>query len=198
MQQIEKETEDKYLVTLTGVSGSGKSSLQNYLTKHCGFKKPIQFTTRQPRSENEVDEYVFLTEKQFMKKLVNGDFSEYVRYRDNWYAISSFIPDGVSVLVVDPVGHQVFKKYAIENKLQMSSFFLDIDDETMEHRLGFLRRDSVKEINLRKELDRKLFKNEGYDWYLDGHWDTDSLARVVVDVVEKQKAKLKQEADGIR
>lgn len=77
----------------------------------------------------------------------------------------------------------------------MTSIYLEIDDETMEHRLGFLRRDSVREIEARKKLDRQLFRPIGYDWYLDGKWDTDSLARVVVDVVEKQK--LKQSEDGV-
>jgi guanylate kinase len=44
------------------------------------FGRPIQYTTRKPRNDKELDIYVFLTRTQFMDKLDNGDFAEFTEY----------------------------------------------------------------------------------------------------------------------
>ena len=44
------------------------------------FSRPIQYTTRQPRDDKELDIYVFLTQDQFFIKLANGDFAEFTEY----------------------------------------------------------------------------------------------------------------------
>lgn len=44
------------------------------------FKRPIQYTTRLPRDDSELDTYVFLTKPQFYTKLENGDFIEFTEY----------------------------------------------------------------------------------------------------------------------
>jgi len=50
-----------------------------------GWKRPINFTTRKPRSEREKDEYVFIDEKTFMTKFANGDFLEHTNFNGNYY-----------------------------------------------------------------------------------------------------------------
>jgi guanylate kinase len=41
-----------------------------------GYKQVVSFTTRKPRNDEELDTYVFLTRKQFARKMFNGDFME--------------------------------------------------------------------------------------------------------------------------
>jgi len=52
------------------------------------LKQPVQFTTRQQRTKNEVDDYVFLSKRQYLDKLGNGDFAEFTEFDGNFYAIS--------------------------------------------------------------------------------------------------------------
>ena len=65
------------IILITGVSASWKSTLQQRLVDSWEYKKPINFTTRQPRSEAEKDDYVFIDKNIFLKKLANWDFFEH-------------------------------------------------------------------------------------------------------------------------
>jgi guanylate kinase len=61
------------------VSASGKTTLQEELLKR-DWNRPYNFTTRKPRSEEELDEYVFITKEQFFEKMEKGDFLENTNY----------------------------------------------------------------------------------------------------------------------
>ena len=89
------------MIIITWVSASWKTTLQNKLVE-LWYKKPINFTTRRPRNDDEADEYVFLSKEQFIKKLMNWDFLEFTYYNWNFYRISKYISDD-TVLVLDPV-----------------------------------------------------------------------------------------------
>jgi guanylate kinase len=88
------------IIAITGPSGSGKTTLQDYLVDFCGFKKPTNFTTRTPRSDKELDEYVFVTKPQFFRKLDNGDFSEFTQYNGEFYGITKYVGGDVPFVVV--------------------------------------------------------------------------------------------------
>jgi guanylate kinase len=68
-----------------------------------GCHKPLQFTTRKPRDDKELDDYVFLTKEQFIRKLDNGDFIEHIVYNGEYYAITKYFDTSKSnVFVADP------------------------------------------------------------------------------------------------
>lgn len=66
-----------------------------------GYNSSLNFTTREPRNEKELDDYVFLSKEQFLYKMEKGDFAEYTFYNGNWYGVSKFISPK-SVLIMEP------------------------------------------------------------------------------------------------
>lgn len=184
------------VIILTGVSGSGKTTLQDFLIKEHSFTRPNNYTTRKPRSElaireleenfndwesideelkledfssTELDEYVFLNEEQFFKKLRNGDFAEHTKYNDNYYAVSKFFNFAQrNCVILEPLGVMSVIKFFTENWVPYKTVFLKIDEETQEERLNNQhRRTDINELKKRK-LDFLYFDKMNYDLVLDG------------------------------
>lgn len=68
-------------IVLLGASCTGKSKLENALSKKYGFNKIISFTTRLMR-DGEVNgqDYYFIDNEQFKEMLNCGQFAEYEEY----------------------------------------------------------------------------------------------------------------------
>ena len=156
-------------IILTWVSWSGKTTLMNELTFNW-CSKPIQFTTRKPRSDKELDDYVFLNKKDFAKKLLNWDFVEYVWYNNNHYAITKhFDKTKSNVFIVDPVWRAQLIKHFKLNNIKYTAFFLEIPIDEARRRLED-RGEIISSIEKRLE-DFKYFSPSGdgdkiLDWRL--------------------------------
>lgn len=138
-------------VIITWPSWSGKTTLLTNLLKKYPekYSKPLQYTTRKPRHDRELDDYVFLTREQFMKKLTNGDFIEYVEYNKELYAIWKYFNEDITnIFIVEPVWREALVKFFKLNKIPFLSFFLEIDEKEMRYRLEE-RRESVQTIEAR-------------------------------------------------
>ena len=173
----------KKLVIITGVSWSWKTTLQNELINR-GWVRPINFTTRSPRNEktkeelrqnkadwesdekiggvaftsDELDEYVFLTKKQFLKKLANGDFMESTNWYGNFYWVSKYLPKNEKVCVIlDPVGRQQVMAKAAMDWWRIISFYIYIDEDEQYRRLSEERRSSIEDINERLKDNLHFF-----------------------------------------
>lgn len=138
------------LLIITGISASGKTTLQDELLNRW-WKKPQNFTTRKPRSDNELDEYVFLDKDKYFIKMRNWDFMEHTNYNGNWYAISKYLPEWNICIVLDPVGReQVLEKVAREwLDYNITCVYLDINKWLQEQRLTN-RWDSPEQKRMRK------------------------------------------------
>ena len=69
------------LVILCGASGSGKSTIERRISELGIANRVISSTTRNPRSnEKDGQDYYFLTEEEFNKKLNKGLFAEHSKY----------------------------------------------------------------------------------------------------------------------
>ena len=81
------ENSSNLIVTISGPSGVGKGTIvkQLLLSDEMNFQLNVSATTRH-RRENEVDgkEYFFLSKEDFLKKVKNNEFVEWVEY-DNFY-----------------------------------------------------------------------------------------------------------------
>lgn len=130
------------------------------------FWRPIQYTTRPPRDDKELDAYVFLTKPQFYKKLENGDFIEFTEYNWNLYAISSYInTDITNIFIVEPVGRTSIKKFFHQNSIPYRWMYLELEEAEAKNRM-INRWDSKKSIETRLE-DFKYFHPEVDDKILD-------------------------------
>lgn len=82
-------TDKPLIITLTGNSGSGKTTIANSLTsKDIKFKKVVTSTTRNVRDE-EIDsvDYNFYTLEEFNEKEKSGAFVETTTYLGNKYGV---------------------------------------------------------------------------------------------------------------
>jgi len=167
------------LLLITWVSASGKTTLQNELLER-GWKRPINFTTRKPRSEREKDEYVFIDVKTFMKKFANGDFLEHTCFDGNYYWVSRYLPQGNVCIVLDPIGRaQVMEKMA-RAWLEVTTLYINIPTEVQRQRLEE-RGCSVNELRARQK---------DYAWFdktkfcMDADWEED--VQLAADKIEYQ------------
>jgi len=75
------------LLIFSAPSGSGKTTIVKHLIRNIpNLKFSVSATSRQPRSgETEGKDYYFLSEKEFRKKISNGEFLEYEEVYDGIY-----------------------------------------------------------------------------------------------------------------
>ena len=164
------------LLILTGVSTSWKTTLQKELMTRW-WKSAINFTTREPRSEKERDEYVFIDKPTFMTKLINWDFIEHTDYNGEYYGASRFLPKGNVVMVLDPVGRaQVMSEYARKD-LSLNTAYLSISKDTQMKRLEE-RHMSVRDIEARHK-DYQWFHKTKFCLELDGEMEVGRAADIV-------------------
>ena len=115
-------------VTIDGYSGSGKSTIINYLlTQNLNLAFSISATSRPPRgTEQNGVEYFFLTPDEFRSRIANDEFLEYEEvYQDRFYGtlkaqVEKQLAAGQNVVFdVDVVGGCNIKKFYGERALSV-------------------------------------------------------------------------------
>lgn len=165
------------IIIITWVSWSWKTTLQEELLRRW-WVRPLNFTTRNPRSDLEQDEYIFLTKEQYLYKFWMWDFLENTNYWWNMYAVSKYLPEEWNIcIVLDPVGRAMASEYFIRNNIEFETIYLDINEKIQEER--FLKRwDSIEEVNKRKK-DFNWFSPTNNCTILDWRTDVDILANLI-------------------
>lgn len=174
---------------ITWASASGKTTiLKGLIEKYPNyFAKPIQYTTRPARWDWELDEYVFVTPEQFMRKLINWDFIEFVEYNKELYAIGKYFDQTKSnIFIAEPVGRAALERYFKLNKIKFVEVYTSIPVTEMRKRLE-LRRGSVIEVDNRMK-DLEYFHPTPTSLLVD--W-TDRLPSVINQVARFTWASLK-------
>lgn len=112
------------LITLTGPTCSGKSTLEKTLVNNFGWSKIVSFTTRQMR-HGEVDgqDYYFLKECPPDDQLVDK-----VDFNGNFYGILksevSRAETEIKVVVVEPHGVEQLTEYCQKNNIPLFKVFV--------------------------------------------------------------------------
>lgn len=170
---------------ITWVSGSWKTTVMKSLVKEYPhiYAKPTQFTTRQPRFDWELDDYVFLNYSQFIKKLLNWDFVEYVEYNWNLYAVwAHFDTTKTNIFIAEPVGREALKKYFKLNSIPYVATYITIPEQDIKSRLE-QRWMTIDWINSRME-DFKYFEPSTWDKIIQGHHSEDKVLNAVHNYIE--------------
>lgn len=132
---------NKFLITITGPSTSGKSTLATLL-KEDGFSEVVSTTTR-PQRTGEIDgiSYYFTNDEKFNKQLANHDLVEHEQVGKYFYgvskkAISDVIDKGIpAVLVIEPNGANEVAKYCKEKGILLHKVFVNNDMNVLVERL---------------------------------------------------------------
>lgn len=135
---------NKFIVTLTGPSCSGKSTLEKML-KEAGFAA-IRSTTTRPMRAGEVNgqAYDFVPEWQFRDMIKAGQMVEHVEFNGHLYGATVaefervFATGSPVVIVVEPNGQQQLAEYAKKNGWECLSVFVMVENEELGRR--FLER----------------------------------------------------------
>ena len=134
----------KYLLLLIGTSGSGKTTIGNFL-KTLGIPELKSHTTKQARN-NESDTYYYITKEQFDKL----DKLESTYYSGNYYCLSreevERHAEDLVYCIVDSVGVQQIRNNYGKDKVVVIN--INISPTEMEKRLR-ARGDSEEETQKR-------------------------------------------------
>ena len=172
------------LLIITWISGSWKTTLQDELLSRW-WVRPINFTTRKPRSDEELDEYVFLNTEQYFSKMKNWDFLESTNYNGNWYWVSSHLQEWDVCIVLDPIGREqaLEKMTRLLPNLKPVCIYLDLSSDKQIDRLR-KRWDSDEQIKARQR-DFKWFSPSKSSHCLDANLETKKLADDICEIFKK-------------
>lgn len=126
------------ILTLTGPSCSGKSTLEKLLRKEHGFMNVVSTTTR-PMREGEVDgeSYYFATREAFQALIDSQALVECVEFNGNFYGVTKQEIERVAscgkpiVVVVEPEGLKQMRDYAARHDWDIYSAFVDCPAEVI-------------------------------------------------------------------
>lgn len=118
MNEKSENQQSKILVTLTGPSLSGKSTLERLLADN-GCEALVSTTTRHPRAgEENGKHYHFISKADFESQLKSGAFIEHVHFDGNFYGVGrkeaeeAFKKGKPAVVVCEPNGARQMHAYA--------------------------------------------------------------------------------------
>jgi len=160
-----------YLNIISGPSGAGKSTLiKRFLNQHKGYIFPTSITTRPPR-EGEIngDHYLFVDEKEFIKRKDNDEFLEWANVYGMFYGtLKSTILNGLKegkkfIKDIDVQGASVLMDLLNKNDY-MSIFISPPSIEVLKKRL--IDRGSENEQQLSERLkfaQKEIDKSNMFD-----------------------------------
>lgn len=127
----------KHIVTISGPSLTGKTTLENYLKKE-GFEAVVSTTTRVRRAgEVDGEHYHFIDKKEFLDRLNNSAFVEHVEVDGNFYGVAkldvekALSKSGKVAIVCEPHGAKQVYEYAKKEDLDITRVFINNPRSTL-------------------------------------------------------------------
>ena len=177
---------DVKTIVLLGESGSGKTSLANYLQAIYGYKKIVTYTTRPiRRSEMDGVDYYFVTNEEFEELEEQDFFLESSKYNSWAYGTPK---DGFNVrktvVVLTPSGFRELKKIY---KKGIVSVYLRVPrrDRMI---MALKRGDSIEELYRRSLSDVGMF--DGIENEVDMTIDNEGYNRSIESLAEEVMSKI--------
>jgi guanylate kinase len=165
---IENKETKGILIVISSPSGAGKTSICKELLRLDDKIRPsISVTTRKPRN-NETDgiDYIFITEKDFNRKISNGSFLEYADVFNNKYgtlasSTEKLLSNNYDVLFdIDWQGTQQLSQ---NNNNILTIFILPPDKAEIERRLKKRETENSEIVDIVSERMSK-FEDELSHW----------------------------------
>lgn len=142
------------MLVIIGPSACGKTQIVNQLISAHKMHKLVTYTTRKMR-EGEVQDvdYHFISEEEFIKKISQNFFLEYVKYNQNYYGTSYSDLAFDKVVIIEAEG---LKKYIEKVRSQIKIVYIRCSKPIRRIRM-INRHDDAKSIEERLANDDQIF-----------------------------------------
>lgn len=154
------------LVTLTGMTCSGKSYLLDFLNKTGDFKKIPTFTSRSPRvGEQDKIDYFFVSDDEVKQIDSDGGFIELIQFGKYFYGmtlshLSAVISEGkIPIIICTPEGVQKYEKYCKEHDIVHTKGFVWVDEQTRMERFENRIVENIKQDVSSKAIKKTISEN---------------------------------------
>ena len=194
---IENKETKGILIVISSPSGAGKTSIcKELLRLDDNIRPSISVTTRKPRN-NETDgiDYIFITEKDFNKKISNGSFLEYANVFNNKYgtlasSTEKLLNNNYDVLFdIDWQGTQQLSQ---NNNNILTIFILPPNKAEIERRLKKRETENSESINIVSERMSK-FEDELSHWkeydYVVTNDDFEKCISEILNIISAERKK---------
>ena len=153
-----KKNHHSNLIVVTAPSGAGKSTIiSRFLKKHPNFGFCVSHTTRDLRpNEKEGQEYYFLSESEFKKKIERNEFIEWAKVYNHYYGtsfaeIDRFRAKKKVILDVDIQG-----SFRLQKQFDALYIFISVPDvKTLKNRLINRGTEEESELEIRLKVAKK-------------------------------------------
>ena len=140
-----------YIVLIVGKSGSGKSSICNYLSHKFGLKELRSYTTRKKRGLADFS-HEFISDDEFDSLT---DICAYTEFDGHRYCATSAQVDESDLYVIDPDGVKFFLSKYKGKKIPMVVYINCEEPALISHMI--MRGDSSEDISRRLAHDKVAF-----------------------------------------
>lgn len=155
------------LITLTGISGSGKSTVLKKLEEEYEYHKVITCTTREPRlADNEKDgvDYYFLSKEDFKEQIKQNRFVENEEFDGNHYGTRWTEIENkhtLPIAILEPNGAKNIKEILKDKNYEVINVFIDCPMELAIERI------TKRDADIPERLDKRLknIKTKEFDWH---------------------------------
>ena len=146
------------MFVVSAPSGAGKTTLCDALRQTPDFVYSVSCTTRAPRAgEIEGEDYHFLSEADFLRRLKAGEFLEHAKVHEHYYGtlrapIRANLDEGIDVLIdVDTQGAASIRNYddPFIRQALCDVFIMPPDLEELRRRLTKRGTETEQQIDLR-------------------------------------------------
>ena len=178
------------LLVLSGPSGCGKNTVLDALMAiDSEICQTVSATTRAARAgeKNGVD-YYFISEKDFLRRVENDEFVEYVQYANRYYGtlrseIDNMLSDGRKVvLVIEVNGAANIKRLYPQAK---TVFLMPPSPEMLRERISVRGAMNTDELDHRMQIaEEEMAKSKDYD-YIVVNDDLDEAVKEVYNIILK-------------
>lgn len=138
------------ILTITGPSLSGKSTLESMLESAGVVKRAVSTTTRKPRAgEKDGFHYHFISKSEFEEKINNEKMIEHVEFDRNYYGVSKeevqkLLTQGDSVaMVVEPEGARQIKDFSEKQGWICIRLFVSNPESVLKERFNLRKSDDA-------------------------------------------------------